>query len=108
MLTLKGHVVVSCEENIHSNSSSRFHTASKKLQMGGHFLFCFFFGYFSLRLNFDTFVVVAVIMEQNYICLDRKQKRKEFSLEEFSICNATEEHLNSILRTWLRQPGQTG
>ena len=107
MLTLKGHVVMSCEENIHSNSSSRFHTASKKLQMGGHFLF-WFFGYFSLRLNFDTFVVVAVIMEQNYICLDRKQKRKEFSLEEFSICNATEEHLNSILRTWLRQPGQTG
>jgi len=34
-------------------------TASKKLQMGGHFLF-WFFGYFSLRLNFDTFVVAVV------------------------------------------------
>lgn len=76
MLTLKGHVVVSCEENIHSNSSSRFHTASKKLQMGGHFLFCFF-GYFSLRLNFDTFVIVAVIIEQNYICIKIESKREK-------------------------------
>ena len=56
--------------------------------MGGHFLF-WFFGQFSLRLNFDTFVVVAVIMEQNYICLDRKQKRKdkkrEMSIENYPL-----------------------